>query len=45
MNKEKYQKPKTNIVKFSNVNVITTSGTGSTGGTGLTPSGWIDKWY
>lgn len=43
--KEKYFNPKAKIVEFNNVNFITTSGTNNTGSTGLTPSGWIDKWY
>lgn len=37
--KEKYIKPETNIEEFKFNDVIITSKIG------VTPSGWIDKWY
>lgn len=37
--KETYLKPITEVKEFETTDVITTSGIG------LTPSGWIDKWY
>jgi len=42
--KEKYIKPQSQIDKFDTEDVVTTSNTGGSTG-GLTPSGWIDKWY
>lgn len=39
--KETYTKPTAEIQQFKTTDVVTTSG----GGIGLTPSGWIDKWY
>lgn len=39
--KETYTKPITEITEFQTTDVVTTS----SGKVGLTPSGWIDKWY
>lgn len=38
--KETYTTPITEIKEFQTADVVTTSGK-----IGLTPSGWIDKWY
>jgi hypothetical protein len=38
--KEEYSKPITEFNEFKTTDVVTTSGK-----VGLTPSGWIDKWY
>lgn len=38
--KEQYVKPTINVDEFKTTDVVTTSGK-----IGLTPSGWIDKWY